>query len=55
LQLNREELEAAFRVWWQQSYPTAPPNSRTVETHAAFAAYVLDMNNTLTDYVHDSL
>lgn len=32
--------EQLFREWWSDSYPSAPPNSRTVETHVAFAEYV---------------
>lgn len=53
--MNRDEIEAAFLVWWKDSFPLAPPNPRTVETHAAFAAYVLDMVNTLNEYTNDSL
>lgn len=32
--------EQLFREWWSDSYPSVPPNSRTVETHVAFADYV---------------
>jgi hypothetical protein len=53
--MNYEELETAFRTWWAQSFPSAPANIRTVETHAAFAAYVLDMVKTLEEYTNDPL
>ena len=53
--MNRDEIEAAFRVWWKESFPLVPPNPRTVETHTAFAVYVLDMVKTLKEYTNDPL
>jgi hypothetical protein len=53
--MNHDEIEQTFRVWWKESFPMAPPNSRTVETHTAFALFVLEMVTTLREYTDDSL
>lgn len=51
--MNHEQIQEAFRSWWKDSFPMAPPNSRTVETHTAFALYVLEMVTTLNEYTND--
>lgn len=52
--MSPAELEETFRDWWKESFPLAPPNSRTVDTHVAFAAYVLELKDTLAEYGLDS-
>jgi hypothetical protein len=51
--MTEDQIQIAFLDWWRQSYPTAPPNSRTIQTHAAFAAYILQMNTTLHEYTNE--
>jgi hypothetical protein len=53
--MTQEEIQAAFKAWWSESFPMAPPNSRTVETHTAFAHFVLQLAATLVEYTDDSL
>lgn len=53
--MTHQQIEEAFRDWWKQSFPMAPPNSRTVETHAAFALYVLELVDTMKEYTGDSV
>jgi len=36
-----EEIEARFRAWWADSYPSAPAGPHAVASHAAFALYLL--------------
>ena len=45
-----EQLKAAFLDWWKESFPMAPPNSRTVETHVAFASHVLSLAELFKEY-----
>lgn len=52
--MHSDELESTFRDWWKESFPNVPPNSRTVDTHVAFAAYVLELKETLAEYGIDS-
>jgi hypothetical protein len=52
--VSAEELKETFTDWWKDSFPNVPPNSRTVETHVAFAAYVLELKETLAEYGLDS-
>lgn len=33
-------IEALFREWWAQSYPT-PPGTHAINTHVAFAEWLL--------------
>ena len=35
-----DEIELAFRDWWEDSYKR-PPNAQAVMTHVAFAKHVL--------------
>jgi hypothetical protein len=51
--MNKQELEALFLSWWKESFPSVPPNSRTVETHAAFADYVLKFQEVSNEYVEE--
>jgi hypothetical protein len=37
-----DEIELAFRDWWQESYKR-PPNAQAVMTHVAFAKHVLQL------------
>jgi hypothetical protein len=37
-----DEIELAFRNWWQESYKR-PPNAQAVMTHVAFAKHVLQL------------
>lgn len=48
--MTPQQIEETFRDWWADSFPTAPPNSRTVESHAAFGAYLLELADTLREY-----
>lgn len=34
-------IEARFREWWAQSYPT-PPGTHAVNTHVAFGTWLLE-------------
>lgn len=36
-------LPDLFRAWWRESYPTTPPNPRTVDSHVAFTEHVLKL------------
>jgi hypothetical protein len=45
-----EQLKAAFLDWWKDSFPMAPPNSRTVESHVAFASHVLSLAELFQEY-----
>jgi hypothetical protein len=48
--VTTEQIEHVFREWWSESFPMAPPNSRTIQTHTAFAEYTLQMASTLQEY-----
>ena len=48
--MTPEKLTELFRSWWKDSFPTITPNSRTVDTHVAFAAYVLSKNEHCVTY-----
>jgi hypothetical protein len=48
--LGAAELETAFREWWAESYPNIPPNSRTVDSHVAFAQHVLQLAEVMEEY-----
>jgi hypothetical protein len=37
-----DEIELAFRDWWEESYKR-PPNAQAVMTHVAFAKHVLQL------------
>lgn len=37
-----DEIELAFRDWWEDSYKR-PPNAQAVMTHVAFAKHVLQL------------
>ena len=52
--MSPEELAETFRDWWSESFPSAPPNPRTVDSHVAFAAYVLELKDTIAEYGLDS-
>lgn len=52
--MTLDELEETFRDWWNESFPLAPPNPRTVDSHVAFAAFVLELKETLEEYGIDS-
>ena len=55
--MNQAALEAAFKEWWEASYGR-PPGTHAVMTHAAFAAYILQLippttrENGMTDMVN---
>ena len=49
--MTHEQLSELFRAWWKDSFPSAPPNSRTVEIHVAFADYVLNSKECFDEYV----
>ena len=38
------EIEQMFREWWAQSWPT-PPGNHALQTHTAWARYLLDKIN----------
>jgi hypothetical protein len=38
--MDRTELEAKFREWWQSSYGM-PPGTHAVMTHVGFAEWLL--------------
>ena len=38
--MTPEQIEAAFRAWWQESYPHAPASPRTVELVVAFVLHL---------------
>lgn len=40
MQLTDVELEALFREWWAQSYPT-PPGTHALLTHLGWGRYLL--------------
>lgn len=40
------DLEAAFREWWAESFPSAPPGPHAVRSHVAFAQWVLAQQGT---------
>ena len=40
------DLEAAFRAWWAESFPSAPPGPHAVRSHVAFAQWVLAQQGT---------
>lgn len=40
-QFTDTELEAAFREWWAQSYPT-PPGTHALMTHLGWARHLLE-------------
>lgn len=46
--MNQASLEAAFKEWWGASYGR-PPGTHAVMTHAAFAAYVLELMELMQD------
>jgi hypothetical protein len=37
-----DEIELAFRDWWEESYKR-PPNAQAVMTHVAFAKHVIQL------------
>jgi hypothetical protein len=37
-----DEIELAFRDWWQESYKR-PPNAQATMTHVAFAKHMLQL------------
>ena len=39
--MNDAELEAMFRIWWLESYPT-PPGPHALMTHLAWARFLLE-------------
>lgn len=39
--LTDAQLEALFRTWWQQSYPT-PPGNHALMTHIGWARFLLE-------------
>jgi len=41
MQLTNAELEALFRDWWAQSYPT-PPGAHALLTHLGWGRYLLE-------------
>jgi hypothetical protein len=48
--MTDEQLKVVFLDWWKESFPLAPPNSRTVETHVAFASHVLALAQLFQEY-----
>lgn len=38
--MNDPDLEALFRSWWAQSYPT-PPGTHALITHLGWARFLL--------------
>ena len=40
-ELTPAAIEALFREWWAQSYPT-PPGVHAVNTHVGFGAWLLE-------------
>jgi hypothetical protein len=48
--MTNEQLTAAFKDWWGESFPMACPSPKTVETHVAFAAHVLELVSVLAEY-----
>lgn len=38
--MTKEQIEAAFRAWWQASYGM-PPGIHAVMTHVGFVEYLL--------------
>ena len=37
-----DEIELAFRDWWEESYKR-PPNAQAIMTHVAFAEHMLQL------------
>jgi hypothetical protein len=48
--MTSEELTELFCAWWNESFPLVPPNKQAVNTHVAFADYVLALNECLNEY-----
>jgi hypothetical protein len=48
--MTEEQLQAAFKEWWADSFPMANPSAKTVETHVAFALYVLELDEVMSEY-----
>jgi hypothetical protein len=48
--MTEEQLQAAFKEWWADSFPMANPSAKTVETHVAFAAYVVELADVMNEY-----
>jgi hypothetical protein len=48
--VSETELQELFATWWKESFPMAPANKQAAATHVAFAAYVLELQNVLTEY-----
>ena len=44
------QLEMAFKEWWADSFPLANPSAKTIETHVAFAAHVLELEGLMSEY-----
>lgn len=36
------DMESKFLAWWQDSYRNAPPSGHTVQSHVAFAQFILN-------------
>jgi hypothetical protein len=48
--MTDDQIQLAFAEWWKDSFPLMPPNSRTIDTHVAFASHVLAMVELLAEY-----
>jgi hypothetical protein len=46
--MNLETLQIAFKEWWEASYGRHP-GTHAVMTHAAFAAYILELMELMQD------
>jgi hypothetical protein len=48
--MTEEQLQAAFKEWWADSFPLANPSAKTVETHVAFALHALELDEVMSEY-----